>query len=238
MIRLLITPSRITILLVTLSASQVTYSQTSLDPKASATQETTQAMVGWKDYGDVLGSLCQSVAKLKVKLGTKNQQSAALVEQMKTHSDFLFNQWGNASGEATPATYFESLEQNVSLLKSVLADEIPEKEIFPLLEIVELDLRIKASQCKLSNKGWNALIVVSVNARKGNDKVDGLEVWFVAKGWAKTESKWKRFAKVTCGTSEKLAPGIYMMWLKGSVPVPIEIGGSGLDAKEVDLMVP
>jgi len=249
---LLISRVIILLLLLALSTSQVGYGQShfiekgqrslsnnrqlkSSDQKASPKQETTEAMVKWEDYIDVFQELSESVSKLKEKLGKTNQQS---LEAMEKHSDFLSYRWRSSDGGATPATYFESLKQNVSLLKSVLDNQVPEKEVSPLLQIVEQDLGIKAKHCELSAKGWNALIVVSVNARKGNEQVDGLEVWFVPKGWAKVESKWKRFGKVTCGTSEKLAPGVYMMWLKGLTPVPIDIGGNGSDTKEVDLVVP
>jgi len=207
----------------------------SLNQKASTTQKTTEQMVTWNDYGDILGELSQSVTRLKAKLGETNQQ---LVEQMKKDSAFLFDRWMNACCEETPATYLESLKQDVSLLKSVLDNQVPEQEVSPLLQIVSQDLGIKAKHCELSPKGWDALVVVSVNARKGNEKIDGLEVWFVPRGWVKVESKWKRFPKVTCGSSEKLAPGVYMMWLKGLAPVPVDIGGSGSDTKEVDLVVP
>jgi hypothetical protein len=247
--------SRVMILLLALSPSHVVYSQShlikrgrpslsnnrqliALDQKASTTQEATTPMVQWQDYAGVLNELSQSALRLTQKLGKKNQQLGALIEQMNKHSDFLFDQWQGACCEATPATYLESLEQNVSLLKSVLNDQIPESEISPILQIVEQDLGIKAAHCKRSAKGWDAVVVVSVNARKGNEKVDGLEVWFAPKGWVKVQSKWKRFAKVTCGTSEKLAPGVYMIWIKGLEPVPIDIGGSGVDTKEVDLLVP
>ena len=246
----LITPSRVMILLLTLTASQVGYSQShsitkgqpssnnrQLNQKPSPTQEPTTPMVEWQDYSSVLKELSQSLVKLKEKVG-KNEQLGALVDQMKTHSAFLSNQWATSCCEATPAIYLESLEQNVSLLKSVLDNQIREDEISPTLQVVEQDLRVKATHCKQSAKGWDALVVVSVNARKGNQNVDGLEVWFVPKGWAKVESKWKRFGKVTCGTSEKLAPGVYMIWLKGSTPVPIDIGGNGQETKEVDLLAP
>jgi len=249
---LLVTPSRVMILLLALSPSQVGYGQShlieraqpsltndrqsiSLTQKASTTQETKEAMVKWEDYTDVLNELSQSVSRLKEKAGNTNQQ---LVERMKKHSDFLSDRWERACCEETPATYLESLKHDVSLLKSVLDNQVPEKEVSPLLQIVEQDLGIKAKHCELSAKGWDALVVVSVNAKKGNEKIDGLEVWFAPKGWVKVESKWKRFAKVTCGASEKLAPGVYMIWLKGQTPVPIDIGGNGSDTKDVDLVVP
>ena len=248
---LLITTSRVIILLLAVSTSQVGYGQSrffereqpslsnqqlkSLDQKPSATQETTAAMVEWEAYTNVFGDLDNSVSTLKKKLGKMNQQS---LEAIQKHSDFLRDKWKAGCCDDTPATYLESLKQNVSLLKSVVDNQVPEKEVSPLLQIVEQDLGIKAKHCELSAKGWNALIVVSVNAKRGKEQVDGLEVWFVPKGWAKVESKWKRFAKVTCGASEKLAPGVYMMWLKGLTPVPIDIGGNGSDAKEIDLLVP
>jgi len=252
---LLIMRSHVMILLLALSTSHVAYSQNHLinrgqpslsnnrqliaigQQTSTTTQAPPMAVVKWLDYASVLDELSGSVSRLKVKAG-KNQQLGALLEQMKTHSDFLSEQWQNACCVATPATYLESLEQNVSLLKNVLDNKTPENEVSPLLQIVEQDLRIKAAHCKLSPKGWDALVVVSVNARKGSEKVDGLEVWFVPKGWVKVQSKWKRFAKVTCGTSEPLAPGVYMMWLKGMEPVPIDIGGNGTETKEVDLLVP
>ena len=237
----LIKRARAMLLLLALIASQGGYGQShsiALGQAASTPQEPPKRMVEWQDYAPVLRELSESVSTLKTKLGNKNQQLNALFDRMKTHSDFLSDQWNGACCETTPATYLESLEQDAALLKSVLDNQTHEKEISAVLKVVEEDLRIKAAHCKLSPKGWDALVVVSVNAKKGKEKVDGLEVWFVQKGWLKTQSKWKRFAKVTCGTSETFPPGIYMIWLKGFEPVPIEIGGNGVGTKEVELVVP
>lgn len=108
------------------------------------------------------------------------------------------------------------------------------------------DLRIKALYAARNADQWDALVDVNVNSKKGQVVVNGFEVWYVEKGWANVEERWKRFPQVSSPAREMLAPGNYLMRLASLDPrtkqrifqeaVPQTMGADGKSLRIVDLL--
>jgi hypothetical protein len=116
-----------------------------------------------------------------------------------------------------------------------------------VLREVNEDLRIKALHASKNPGSWDALIDVSVNSKKGEAVVNGFEVWYVERGWANVQERWKRFPQVSSPAKDMLAPGNYMMRL-ASIDlktkerifqglIPQTMGGDGKNLRIVDLLV-
>lgn len=200
--------------------------------------EPEQRKVRWSEYSTPLSTINDGIHGLRFRDGITSPLRA-LLDQAKTLHDFLFNRWAHADpGSSSPAAYHNALTADGDILLGLAQKPFSDPDFSPTLEAVVQDLKVKADHCRLSPKGWDGLVTVVVNTKNGTNVVHGFEVWFVCKGWAKDQSKWKRFSKVSSPTSETLAPGVYLMRLRADGDaVPVEVGGDGKESKEVDLLV-
>lgn len=199
------------------------------------------------EYWAVWAGLRKSIESLLKSTGTSSVENS-LLRQIQTNALFLEDKWNVWFGR-NPLVhydidddYLESLRASQRLITK-LKKEKDEAKTMEILRAVDLDLQIKADNCRNSSDGLGKEIKVKVHTRAGEKEVGGYEVFYVQKGLFDVKSAHDRFPRQSSPTDQKiLSPGGYAMWArkKGftSEPVTMRIGGRGEKALEVDLVVP
>jgi hypothetical protein len=175
--------------------------------------------------------------------GTSNPDriNPVLLQSILKDTAFLNSRWHLNKGEPIPRDYVASLTLDADQIAWTKENGIKDsnKTINVILQNVADDLRIKASHCEASARGWASLITVSINTVKADrTAISGLEVWYVPKGWADFKDRWNRCRTLSSPSAQNLAPGLYMMRVSNGDAVPVPIGGDGKDTTSVDLLVP
>jgi hypothetical protein len=109
-----------------------------------------------------------------------------------------------------------------------------------MLSTAVLNIEIKASQAEANPSRWAELIDTTVETVRNAKPVPNLQVWYCPRGWATLTPRWQRFAALSTPTTERLAPGIYMVAPKSPNvnSVPMRVGGDGMPTAHFVLEVP
>lgn len=102
------------------------------------------------------------------------------------------------------------------------------------------NLEAKAAQAVARPDKWAELVETTVETVHEGRPVWNLQVWYCPRGWANVYPRWQRFALLSTPTTEKLAPGIYLVAAKSPnvLPVPMRVGGDGSPRTHFVLQIP
>ncbi|GEM_PF-2136673 len=204
----------------------------------------------WSDqavaYNFALARVATESEKLVEKIhdAEPNKQLTNIISNAR----FLKNRWAewiNRNGSNyVPGRdrYLEDLKHNFDLLKRARDSEEPE-ERDEFIEIVDMDMQIKADNCRNAGDGLGKTVVVTVTTKKDAAPVGGYQVWYVPRGLVSVEAEHDHFNRISSPTeSIHLSPGGYLMWgVKGdskTEPAVYRIGGKGLAEVQIDLVIP
>jgi hypothetical protein len=156
-----------------------------------------------------------------------------------------WSQWINRNGsDYVPGRdrYLEDLKHNFELVKRARDSDKPE-ERDEFIEIVDMDMQIKADNCRNAGDGLGKTVVVTVTTKKGAASVGGFQVWYVPRGLYSVEAEHDHFNQISSPTeSIHLPPGGYLMWgVKGETktePAVYRVGGRGLAEVQIDVVIP
>ena len=201
---------------------------------------------------NVFASFKSSLDQLRQRFSDKSEddlsrQIAALLLHIGNNVDFL--QQVIALKKPVPGPYMESLILDAELMNQIArqkAGTVAEiQEVRDRLREVDSDLTLKVTTPRGSTDAKDVTRVVEVFVRAGNENASDYEVWYVLKGWAGDQSKFKIFDRPTNPsktTSMKLAPGNYFIWLrKGNLSTPrqpTEVGINGESKKDIVVNLP
>lgn len=191
------------------------------------------------------------------RIATESEELAETIREGEQHEQltnivsnarFLKNRWAiwiNKNGsDYVPGRdrYLEDLKHNFDILTKV-GDAEDAVERVEFIDIVHLDMQIKADNCRLAGDGLGKTVVVTVTTKADAKPVNGYQVWFVPRGLYPVDAEHDHFNKISSPTeSIHLPPGGYLMWgVKGvakTKPAVYRIGGRGLTEVEVDLVIP
>jgi hypothetical protein len=139
-----------------------------------------------------------------------------------------------------PLRYVHSLQYDLNTFTHVvqLASLSPAQEA--VLSYAVLNLELKASQAEKNPSRWADLIDTTVETVRNSKPVPNLQVWYCPRGWATLMPRWQRFAALSTPTTERLAPGMYMVAAQSPNinSVPMRVGGDGRLTAHFVLEVP
>jgi len=139
-----------------------------------------------------------------------------------------------------PLRYVHSLQYDLNTFTQViqLASLSPAQE--EVLNYAVLNLELKATQAQKNPSRWAALIDTTVETVRNSKPVPNLQVWYCPRGWANVIPRWQRFADLSTPTTERLAPGMYMVAVTSPNvnSVPMRVGGDGKLTAHFVLEVP
>src|SRR5262249_27725998 len=178
------------------------------------------------------------VKVLKQSLGTVAEDAEyKLLERIDSSRALLSSRWHHCcEHEGTNKSYFDSLQLNLDLLQQIADGKIKKDEVIATLQDVAKDMRIKEDAC--GRLGWDQLLFVSVVTKKDNAIVDGHEIWYVPKAWAKDPSKWLRFTRLSSPATQSLPPGNYKLRVNKGEEVVVPIGGEPRIEWVIELKAP
>jgi ankyrin repeat protein len=116
------------------------------------------------------------------------------------------------------------------------------KEPPAALEDVAEELRAKVDHCRITGIGMGGTVRLLVHTRRGSEKVDNLQVFYLLKIFENTQVTPGAFPRWSSPTQEPLEPGRYWLWARDPVSrrssdrVLVKL--SGRDEITVDLPVP
>jgi hypothetical protein len=142
--------------------------------------------------------------------------------------------------ERVSARYVYSLNCDLSTISQVtdLSYTTPAQE--EMVSYAVLNLEAKAAQAVARPEKWAELVETTVETVHEGRPIWNLQVWYCPRGWATIYPRWQRFAALSTPTTERLAPGIYLIAAKSPnlMAVPMRVGGDGASRIHFVLQVP
>lgn len=192
----------------------------------------------------IFDSMHASVLALQSKHGNKDKTLAATLREISEQIRHLQRTANARPDIPRPQIYLESLNSIADLLKSLVDNQVTDKQLKKTINEVASDLAMKVAFTKGSRGDSFQLVEILVHTLKSSrDEVSGYEIWYVPKGWADypgTE-KHKRFHRLSSPSVMKLAPGNYLIWAVKEGPaserIPVTLGGDGASKNRVQLSV-
>jgi hypothetical protein len=227
-----------------LFALRCSAAQSAADIARQALEPRSIELVEWEKARHPLGQIRASCDRIESVLYLDHKEELPLVASIRANTEFLRERASIGKNNPVPKAYAESLQLDAEQLISFQIEWNEKRltdprKIHEILQDISDDLETKASHCKQSIRGWASLITVAINTlKKDGDTVQGLEVWYVPKGWAETEDRWTRCSKLSSpAKTEKVPPGKYVIRISKGEPVPVKIGGDGKNEQSIDLLV-
>jgi hypothetical protein len=160
---------------------------------------------------DSLGAISRCLGAVAHRLEKNSPQIAKSAGGAKADLDYLSSRWH--WGEFVSEAYRESLEGDFRMLASA-AGEPDGKMAASIVKGVVEDLKIKADNCRKSNRGLGDDVDVIVRTKKESRKVDGLYVYYKLGIYAfkKEIMPPTGFDGVSSPAHKKLPASWYLIW--------------------------
>jgi len=214
-----------------------------------------------------LVALDESVARLRTLLNADDIEAREAVNGLQQVSAALLveqQQQVSRGVDFFASRYVDSLRSLTQLLTEASAPPFDAPRAIAALRDVKEDLNSKIQHLRrdppVEEAGMAACnrgpcpqpiytvagaITVMVRTKRGNTQVGGWEVWYVQRGWANSQTKWRRFdsiSDVQTPARQVITPGNYLMWTKqgerSGTRLLVPIGGGGRSEQTLDLLIP
>jgi len=142
--------------------------------------------------------------------------------------------------KAIPIRYVDSLQYDLHTLGRAASLRFITPAQEEMISYAALNIVTKAAQATAAPNKWADLIDVTVETVRGATPVPNLQIWYVPIAWWNVPDRWQRFPLPSTPTTEKLAPGNYLVAAKlaNVNPVPMRVGGDGSSKLRFVLQVP
>jgi hypothetical protein len=146
----------------------------------------------------------------------------------------------HSQAQFVSARYVYSLNCDLNTISQVtdLSYTTPAEE--DMVSYAVLNLETKAAQAVARPQRWAELVETTVETVHEGRPIGNLQVWYCPRGWANMYPRWQRFAALSTPTTERLAPGIYLIAAKSPnlMSVPMRVGGDGASRTHFVLQIP
>ena len=131
---------------------------------------------------------------------------------------------------------------DANLLESLTEKREVESALIQLRE-VKSSLELKVKFAKSSKGNSLRLIQLLVKTVQGQNEVNNYEVWYVLRGWADVQDKYRRFDDLSSPAIKNMPAGNYLIWIQVSGKIvtertPITLGDDGNSKRRITLSVP
>jgi hypothetical protein len=194
----------------------------------------TDATVGWIRFAEIFSGL-----RVPQRWAARSTETQQIAQGIAASAATLNNKWIEDANKQTPVpiVYFESLKADVDALRRLDTIAQYTARDDAIVRDVARDLELKVIHCHNSPTGWADTVKTKVSTTKNKQPVQSLEVWYSPRGWANEPNHWMRFPKLSTPTETALAPGIYMVRVKGGADNPMLVGDGGKKTTEFELIV-
>ncbi|HTY20103.1 MAG TPA: hypothetical protein VMC44_00570 [Geobacteraceae bacterium] len=171
----------------------------------------------WRDRDDnflvneALGAISRCLEAVSQRLEKVSPQTAKTAAQVKGDLDYLIGRWH--WGEFVSDAYRESLVGDFRMLAAAAGEPDGERAAAIVKGVAE-DLKIKADNCRSSNRGLGDDVDVFVRTIRENRKVDGLYVYYKLGIYAykKESMPPTSFDRLSSPAHKKLPASWYLIW--------------------------